>query len=221
MSSTTTSVTNAPPTRRAKRRQETLDEIRDLAFAQLAEVGPSGLNLRAIARSMGMSSAGIYRYFESRDDLLVSLIAAGFDSLGDALRSSVAASSGSAADRLVDAFGAYRSWAHERPQVFALLFTDPVPDFRAPAEGPTVQAVRRALSPLVRLGADAASVEVPDGEVATAGQLPPEHLSDVLQVWASVHGFVCLEVFHHLDWAGVELDEEFERHVTACVERFA
>lgn len=211
--------TTAPPTRRAKRRQETLDEIRELALAQLAEVGPSGLNLRAIARSMGMSSAGIYRYFESRDDLLVALIADGFGSLGSALHASTAASSGSALDRLVEAFRAYRRWAHEQPQMFALLFTDPVPNFHAPAEGPTDQAVRRALSPLVRLGAEAAGVEVPEGEVAVARQLPPQHLSDVLGVWASVHGFVCLEVFHHFDWADVDLDDVFERHVAGCVER--
>lgn len=212
---------NSPPTRRAKRREETLAEIRDLAFAQLAEVGPSGLNLRAIARSMGMSSAGIYRYFESRDDLLVALITAGFDSLGEALRSSVAASSGSSVERLIEAFRAYRRWAHERPQVFALLFTDPVPDFLAPADGPTVQAVRVALSPLVRIGAEAAGVDVPAGEVVMAQRLPGDHVADVVQVWASVHGFVCLEVFHHLDWADLDLDAAFDQHVHTAVERLA
>ncbi len=215
------------PTRRAVRREETLAEISDLAFAQLAEVGPNGLNLRAIARDMGMSSAAIYRYFESRDDLLVSLISQGFDSLGRELRAAVEASQDPPVQRLGDAFRRYRRWAHDQPQTFALLFTDPVPGFSAPAGGPTVDAVLRAMSPLVVVGSEALGVEVPPatevatgtGSVVSAQSLPDATRSALLQMWASIHGFVCLEVFHHFDWADLDLSDAFNTHVDACLDR--
>lgn len=215
------------PTRRSKRREETLNEISELALAQLAEVGPNGLNLRAIARDMGMSSAAIYRYYESRDDLLVSLISDGFDSLGRALRDTIEVSTGSPTARLADAFRRYRRWAHEQPQMFALLFTDPVPGFSAPEDGPTVAAVVWAMSPLVVVGAEAFGVELSPGVTVTtsgggavsAQNLPDPVRSALLQVWASVHGFVCLEVFHHLDWADLDLPATFDLHVDSCLDR--
>jgi AcrR family transcriptional regulator len=211
--------TGTAPTRRAQRRVQTLQEIHDLAMAQLADVGPSGLNLRAIAREMGMSSAGIYRYFESRDDLLVALIAAGFESLGEALRDATAGD-GSPSARLIETFHCYRRWARAQPQTFALLFTDPVPNFVAPADGPTDQAVRRALSPLVALAAEVDGLPPVSGEVATANDFPDEFVFRMLQVWSSIHGFVSLEVFHHLDWAAVDLDSIFDDLVIRGVTGF-
>ncbi len=205
------------PTRRAKRRAETLAEIHALAMGQLADVGPSGLNLRAIARDMGMSSAGIYRYFESRDDLLVALIAEGFESLGRALR---VASDGpdSARDRLTAAFRGYRRWAKDQPQVFALLFTDPVPNFVAPSDGPTDDAVRRALSPLVVLGAEVMGLPAPAGDMAMAGDVSADFTGRSLQIWSSIHGFVSLEVFHHIDWADLDVDDLFDDHVERSID---
>ena len=214
------SVVTSAPTRRARRRAETLAEIHALAMGQLAEVGPSGLNLRAIARDMGMSSAGIYRYFESRDDLLVSLIAEGFESLGRALRLA-SEGSGSPRERLAAAFRGYRRWAREHRQVFALLFTDPVPNFVAPSDGPTDVAVRRALSPLVIVGAEMRGLSAPTGETAMAGDVSPDFTARTLQVWASIHGFVSLEVFHHIDWAELDLDELFDEHVERTIDILA
>lgn len=188
-----------------------------MATAQLAEVGPTGLNLRAIARDMGMSSAGIYRYFESRDDLLVSLLATGFESLGREL-ADAAGAPGHPAERLQSAFRAYRFWAKEHPQMFALLFTDPVPNFAAPVDGPTDRAVRAAMSPLVALGAELQGVQVVAGGIAVAQDLPAADAGRMLQTWSSVHGFVSLEVFHQMDWADIDVDALFDDHLRRCLD---
>lgn len=207
------------PTRRATRRAETLAEIHELALRQLAESGPAGLNLRAIARDMGMSSAGIYRYFESRDDLVVSLIAAGFDDLGAAIRAG-SDGEGPASDRLAAAFGAYRRWAKEQPQVFALLFTAPIPHFVAPEDGPTSRAVRAAMSPLVMLGAELVGGRAASGDAADADGVPPQFTANLLQLWSSIHGFVSLEVFHLMEWAHVDVDAAFDAQVAASLDVF-
>src|SRR5437588_8442455 len=77
------------PSRRADARVAVLTEIRDVARAQLAEVGPANLSVRAVAREMGMVSSGIYRYVESRDELLTMLVTEGYAELADAVEAAV------------------------------------------------------------------------------------------------------------------------------------
>lgn len=61
----------APPqaARAAARARVEADIVR-VARAQLAQVGPSELSVRAVARELGMGSASIYRYVASRDEVL-------------------------------------------------------------------------------------------------------------------------------------------------------
>ncbi|MGW2548366.1 TetR family transcriptional regulator, partial [Kitasatospora sp. NPDC001574] len=70
------------PTRRERLRAETLDEIKAVALRQLREVGAAQLSLRTVATDLGMSPAGLYRYFDNRDALLTTLITDSFDRLG-------------------------------------------------------------------------------------------------------------------------------------------
>lgn len=222
MSDTTAAAGSQPrPMRRERRRAETIRDIKSLALAQLADVGASGLNLRAIARDLEMSSAGIYRYYASRDDLLITLIVDGFESLGDGLRAATDGVNEEPERALVAALDGYRRWARESPQLFSLLFTDPVPGFAAPVEGPTTAAVRAALTPVT---VAVAGVIDPSWAptITTTGdgpvRYPPDVLVGLIRVFSVVHGFVSLEVFHHLDWAGADLDAEFDRMVRELVD---
>src|SRR5260370_493939 len=63
------------PTRRARQRAATTGEIKALARRQLAEQGPRGLSLRAIARQMGTAPSAPYRYFPSQSHLITELCA--------------------------------------------------------------------------------------------------------------------------------------------------
>ena len=63
------SVTEAGPSRRERVRAATVDEIKAVALRLLVEEGPEAMTLRAIAREMGMTAPGLYRYFPSHEDL--------------------------------------------------------------------------------------------------------------------------------------------------------
>jgi AcrR family transcriptional regulator len=52
--------------RRDRRKQETIDDIKATARHQLAEAGPAGISLRAIARDLGMTASAVHYYFPSR-----------------------------------------------------------------------------------------------------------------------------------------------------------
>lgn len=159
-------------TRRERLRTELIDQIKAAALTQLQTHGAEGLSLRAVARSVGLSAPGMYRYFDSRDDLLTALITEGYDDLADHMLYAVrrdeqlsdngratpivperVAADASAADRFRATARAYRQWALTHPNEFGLLYGTPIPGYAAPQGGPTVAAVQRMsialLAPLV------------------------------------------------------------------------
>ena len=63
-----------PTSRRERLRESTLTEIRATARRLLVDQGPEAVSLRGIAREMGMSAPALYRYYDSREDLLTALV---------------------------------------------------------------------------------------------------------------------------------------------------
>src|SRR5947207_9737822 len=51
--------------RRARRRQETIEEILDIASDVMTEHGVNGLTLAEVARRLGVRTPSIYKYFSS------------------------------------------------------------------------------------------------------------------------------------------------------------
>jgi AcrR family transcriptional regulator len=114
--------------RRERMRAATENEIKELAWAQIADVGPGGLSLREIARQMGMTSSALYRYFASRDDLLEELAADSFAALADALEAAESESVAQGlptAQRWLNVAAAHRRWALEHRSEYTLVFNTP------------------------------------------------------------------------------------------------
>lgn len=123
--------TNASTTARERARAELTREIKQEARRQLAVAGAESLSLRAVARSLGMVSSALYRYFPSRDDLLTALIIDAYNSMGAAVEAA-ANRDGDARSRWAAACHAVRSWARQNPHEYALIYGSPVPGYRAP-----------------------------------------------------------------------------------------
>ncbi|MFT3715438.1 MAG: TetR/AcrR family transcriptional regulator [Gordonia sp. (in: high G+C Gram-positive bacteria)] len=145
---------------RALRRQQIDQQILDLGRAQLAEVGAAALSVRAIARELGMVSSAVYRYVDSRDELLTRLVVAAYTDLADAVRRAVDADSGDAVARLAAAAHGFRRWALDHPTEFALLYGSPVPGYHAPPER-TNEPGTRVIAILLGLIAEAAGDAAP------------------------------------------------------------
>ncbi len=184
--------------RRARLRQETWRELKSAALAEVRDVGAAGLVLRSVARRLGMSPAGLYRYVDSREALLTVLIADGYHDLADHLQvalggdpagavaqdrppptvATIAPPSDSPAARLEAVALAYRSWSVQHPNEFGLLFGDPIPGYAAPAGGVTVDAMRRMgqalATPILELAATGAlRVHATLSAPAVAGTMGP------------------------------------------------
>src|SRR5688572_25105861 len=196
---------------RERVRTEVTAEITAAARRQLAEVGASGLSLRAVARDVGMVSSAVYRYFPSRDDLLTRLIIDGYDDLGAAAE---AADDPAAAPvtRWLAVCRAVRAWALAHPHEYALLYGSPVPGYSAPRD--TVRAASRVGIVLGRILGDAARAGVlppaagerdpaliSDDAVAILGGEHPALDETVrvrgLMAWSALFGTISFELFGH------------------------
>ena len=201
-------------TRRERLRAATFEEIRTAALSQIAEVGGSALSLRGVAREIGMSPAGLYRYYDGRDELLTDLIAEAYNDLATAVESAIDERGGSPHDRIAAGMRAYRRWALEQPNRFLLIFGTPIPGYEAPEDGPTVEGNRRMGEAFFSVGVDAwrrgQMPPVALGRPTTEGErnlaaeidpeMPPELIPVMLGTWAHFHGLVTLEVLNQFRW---------------------
>jgi AcrR family transcriptional regulator len=129
-----------PPSRRDRLRAATTEEIIQTARRLLVTNGPEAVSLRAIAREMGMTAPGLYRYFDSHEELLRHVCANIFTELGQDIGQAIqsAAASAPAEDtpdlhiakltvKMVAACREFRRWALNHRAEFSLLFGVPLP----------------------------------------------------------------------------------------------
>jgi AcrR family transcriptional regulator len=129
---------------RARNRAAIESEILRIGREHLGRYGAAALSLRAVARDLGMASSAVYRYVESRDELLTRLIITAYDAMADRVEAELDAlpASASGARRFRAIAVASRAWATEHPHEYALIYGSPVPDYDAPAERTTTAGTR-------------------------------------------------------------------------------
>jgi len=205
-------MTVKPETPRARARAAVVEEIKAAARAQLAERGAAALSVRHVARDLGMSSSGMYRYFASRDDLLTALIIDAYDALGEAVeRADAAVDRADLFGRWWAAASAVRTWAKARPQEYGLVYGSPVPGYTAPQAtvGPASR-VPLALAAILRDASAQGGFATPAASVSTDAELaiskaieplsglPVSVIANGVVAWVELFGFVSFELFGHL-----------------------
>jgi AcrR family transcriptional regulator len=118
--------------RRHRRRQETIEEILDIAVQIMAEQGVAGLSVGEIARRMGIRPPSVYVYFPSKNALYDALFARGARLLLAVMQevfASLPARPGTLEEILLPASRAFVRWSVEHAAYSQLLFWRPVPGF--------------------------------------------------------------------------------------------
>jgi AcrR family transcriptional regulator len=130
-----------PLDRRRRRRQETIEQVLDVAVEVMADQGVAGLTLGEVARRMGIRPPSLYVYFDGKNALYDALFERGWRALLDAMRAVQASRDGAdlAADLLAQE-SVFVRWAVEHPAYAPLMFWRPVPGFV-----PSAQAYAPAL----------------------------------------------------------------------------
>jgi len=229
-----------PLSRRDRVRADTVREIKQTARRVLVEHGGEGFALRAIAREMGMTAPALYRYFDSRENLVEHVVADLYDELCEHLESARdAADPATAAVQLLACSRAFRRWAIGHHQEFGLLFGS-AGDGVIPGEGATAgerlhagenspahAAARRFGAIFAALIAQvylAQPFPVPAEEDLEPGlvaqlqewsatfpiELPLGVVRVFLSCWVRLYGLVAMELFGHLKFALADAEPMFE-----------
>ena len=237
-------VAGGPPGRRERVRAATVQEIKQTARRLVVEAGPEAATLRAIAREMGMTAPGLYRYFASHEELIKHVIADIFSELADDLRAAIHAAAADAAGRgplieltvkMVAACREFRRWALTHKAEYSLVFGTPLPGVDERDEiiaecgrkfGATFFTLffelwQRNPFPVPAPG------EIDPGlreqleryrEQLTPGlteaELPVGAMLTFLRCWTRLYGAVTLEAFDHLRFALDDAAPMFEYTLT-------
>jgi len=154
-----------PVDRRHRRRQETIEQVLDVAVDVMTEYGVAGLSLGEVARRMGISTPSLYQYFAGKHALYDALFHQGWTRLLAALQE------GRPGDPLGDLYATseiFVRWSLENRAYAPLMFWRPVPGF-APTESafaPAVRTVQEGRAVIDRL--QGAGVLPPDADLDRA-----------------------------------------------------
>src|SRR5271156_4507640 len=121
------------PDRRARRRQETISEILDIARDVMTEEGVNGLSLAEVARRLGVQPPSLYKYFPSLMAIYDTLFLEGQRQNLKAMRGGMRGAA-PGLDALIAGLEASGRWCLANRAVAELLFWRPVPSFHPSAE---------------------------------------------------------------------------------------
>jgi len=151
------------------------------ARQELADHGPAGLSLRAVARRAGVSHAAPKHHFVDRAGLLTALAVEGFRLLSARFRAVEAAAPGSSTDPLLAIGQAYLDFSLAEPDLFEVMFgTEPLH-----ADDPDLMAERRYTFTVLSSNVTGADPRDPS---AYGRPVPVASLT----AWAMIHGLVMI-----------------------------
>jgi len=170
-------------TPRQRRRQKTKKAILKTAQQLVAEKGPEGLSIREIARRIDYSPAGLYEYYDSKDEIVAAICELGMEGISatfEAISPNL-----SPTQQLVQMSLAYVAFAVHNPEQFLLIFNS-LPTNRVSLDEPVFQSSPYA----VILRTVKAAIEA--GEIKVKGEYAAEGVA--FNLWALMHGRAMLQL---------------------------
>ncbi|WP_395109972.1 TetR/AcrR family transcriptional regulator [Actinomadura sp. SCN-SB] len=218
--------------RRDRLRAATVQEITETARRILVDQGPEAVTLRAIAREMGMTAPGLYRYFGSHAELLRHVVGDIFNDLTAALEEGLrAVPDGDLSGRLLAVARSFRRWAFAHRREYGLLFGSPLPGLTNRKQIDVAEESAQKfgwtfLSLFLELWQKAPFPVPSDDEIEPrlrgqlrryrdltlegGAELPLGVIQTFLQSWVRLQGAVSLEIFGHLEFALEDPEPMFE-----------
>lgn len=181
-----------PKTKRSEAEiQSVKDEILKHASELIDEQGFRGFSMRKLASRLGITAKTIYNYYQSKDELYLTILTQGFNHL-TALCLQAEKSRPQPVDQLRAMILAYLDFGLTNPHLYNLMFTWAVPKFN--------DYLGTAMEPTARIELEAALhpplLFIKTIMACAALQHPGKKLSDddarviMILLWTQVHGYV-------------------------------
>jgi AcrR family transcriptional regulator len=219
-----------------------MEEITATARRLLVEQGPEAVSLRAIAREMGMTAPGLYRYYDSREQLLRHVVGEIFRELARDIRHAIDAAApplSASGDirakltlKLVGACREFRYWALTHKDEFILLFGVPMPSLGYDGSHDIAEQCAMEFAGTfyalflelwttlpfpVPAEAEIDPLLVPQlakFQAKFRTNAPDGAILVFLRCWVLLYGAVAMEVFGHMDFALDDSGPMFELTLT-------
>lgn len=174
------------PTPRERRQARTREAILEAAREIITEMGTDSLSMRAIAQRIDYSPAGLYEYFDGKDEIVDAVCAEGGSRLFQMMDQ--VDKKLPPADYLEAIGHAYIRFATEQPDYFLLMFTSRSPvGSQEEAAQSTESSAFGILLQAIRRGVEAGAFkERPGFDILTIAYA----------AWATVHGLAMLRITH-------------------------
>ena len=232
-------MTSTTESRRDRQRAATEAEIKEVARRQLVASEGAELSLRGIAREMGMTAPGLYRYFESLEALTQEMCHGFVHEVADEIDARIASAGPDLATRVHVAIRAFRDWAVAHPAEFGLIFRSKGPGpvaFAGPEKATwtddcshSQSFARIFLDLFVDLWQEQPQIELPDEEhlprevveqLAALRQLITIDVPDgavwvFAHAWVRLYSVIALEVLGQLDFMFADVEPYFEAELHA------
>lgn len=155
----------------------------EAGLAAVAARGAGEVSLRDLAREVGVSPTAAYRHFADKGMLFAAIADRGFQRLAKAIEA--AAEMPDPQARLMALSRAYLGFAMAQPQLYLLMFAEPL-DMAAvaalsPASAEAYRPLRLAVEAALPKGAD-------EGQVTDA----------LVRIWSVLHGYAGLRLANRL-----------------------
>lgn len=227
---------NEHRTRPSEHRRSMRQSIKDSARHMLVSNGAASLNLTAVARSLGVTTPALYRYFTDLDDIVQHLATDLVTELVGHMTDAVRPEDG-LATQLRNVTLAFREWSVAHTHEFGLLFGMPTTAVRTThleLSGDWMVRLAEVWGPLF-----ITAWHQNDFPIRDDAQLPPELVQQIsnyrdalgrpelpvgmlvvfLDCWRQIYGAVCLEVFGHMGTAITDHEPLFRTMVNDLLAR--
>ena len=181
--------------------QITPERILEHAESLLEQHGAEQMSLHQLAAALGVKTPSLYRYYAGKAELLRAMNLRTVERLIAAMKSAAERASSSDAERVLQMGVAYRQFAHQRPNAYALAF------------GATEPAARPDTAAVATLAQEIQAVVAPiSGDAGS--------LTALRGLWALVHGYVMIELAGQFQRGG-DLDAAYEASLRAYIRGLA
>ena len=174
------------PTPQARRLAQTRNEIIKNARQMIVKRGVGGLSIRALADRIDYTPGALYKYFDSKDNLIDAVRAEAFEQLNSFIATRIQSAS-SAAEMLLSGGLAYIEYAGLHPQEYFLMFNM---ESSKATSGEQRDIAMRSLLQIVKFG-------LAQGEFLAQDDYDAAAIA--YHCWATVHGIASLQTTILLD----------------------
>jgi AcrR family transcriptional regulator len=161
---------NTNASRKTLRRQQTVEEIVDAAWALSQANGLGNFSMRELGERVGMRAQSLYSYFSSKHEIFDAMFAQGNRALIELMTTSVERGSSNVdhAEQIESMVHSYFGFCITDPVRYQLLFQRTIPNFVPSDESYSLaqQAYELAMSPLTDIDLTAADVDLFSGVMA-------------------------------------------------------